>query len=195
LGGTGDEYLGGSRGPDLLLPGPGSDAVYAGGGDDRIRARGGAIDEVACGAGRDRATPDGLDFIARNRDPFYGCCERVFRTGTPAPVALGISAFNQSDALSVIVGCPADLGRRCRGRVRARIARRDTVKSFSFAAGQRGYVIVGPSGALRTGTRQSHRARPRPSRRRPRRHPHAAARPGRVGVPWRSPTGSPARSR
>lgn len=69
-GGSGDDALTGTGGPDQLYGGPGADAldgaggsdVLAGGlGDDTLRARDGAADLVSCGDGSDAAVVDQLD--------------------------------------------------------------------------------------------------------------------------------------
>jgi hypothetical protein len=108
-GGRGNDTLSGNRRENVLLGGRGADRLSGGGGydridggpgNDRIRSRDGSIDVVACGAGRDRARLDGLDF-------FTGRCERVRRDRAPGVTVLFVS-WDNAGRLLVDTGCPAD---------------------------------------------------------------------------------------
>ena len=67
------ERLPGTTRADLIIPGPGRDVVAARQGDDRIVLQyDGAVDTVACGAGRDIVNADLADRVARD-------CELVSR--------------------------------------------------------------------------------------------------------------------
>jgi hypothetical protein len=78
LGGRGADVLIGGRGRDTLNPGKGRDGVnmrdgveLAAPGRDVIRARDGAVDQISCGAGRDRA------FVDEVEDGVYDCEELI----------------------------------------------------------------------------------------------------------------------
>src|SRR5687767_15635524 len=63
----------GTASADVIVPRGGADRVLARGGNDRVAAQyDGAVDTVACGAGRDTVTADGSDRIAAD-------CEVVSR--------------------------------------------------------------------------------------------------------------------
>lgn len=59
-----DDLLVGSRGPNVLLPGPGRDDVSGRGGSDTVLARDGERDRVDAGAGRDACSLDARDRAA-----------------------------------------------------------------------------------------------------------------------------------
>ncbi len=69
---AGHDRLVGGAGADTLEGGGGRDVLDAGAGADIVRARDGAIDNVRCGAGRDRVTADRVDRIGAD-------CEVVSR--------------------------------------------------------------------------------------------------------------------
>lgn len=62
-GGTGDQQLDGDAGNDTLVDSGGLDELRGGPGDDALSARDGARDDLLCGAGRDRAVADWLDYV------------------------------------------------------------------------------------------------------------------------------------
>jgi Ca2+-binding RTX toxin-like protein len=73
VGGSGNDQLDGSAGPNTLDGGDGNDTVnglggadtlIGGGGNDVIQARDGAADAVSCGTGDDRAVVDAADQVA-----------------------------------------------------------------------------------------------------------------------------------
>ncbi len=67
------QRLVGTASADVIVPRGGADRVFAGGGADRIATQyDGAVDTVACGAGRDTVTADGSDRIGAD-------CEVVSR--------------------------------------------------------------------------------------------------------------------
>jgi Ca2+-binding RTX toxin-like protein len=66
IGGRGDDLLLGGAGNDRISGGPGADVVAGGSGRDVIRVRDGAVDQVTCGAARDRVIADPQDEVARN---------------------------------------------------------------------------------------------------------------------------------
>jgi hypothetical protein len=68
-----DDRICGRRGADRIFPGAGRDRVDAGAGPDAIVAADGYRDRISCGPGRDTATVDRKDRVARD-------CERVRRT-------------------------------------------------------------------------------------------------------------------
>lgn len=73
VGGSGDDALYGGVGRDRLVGGPGSNIYRGGPGKDSMNARNGAEDLVDCGAGRDTARVDRIDFVKG--------CEKVVRRG------------------------------------------------------------------------------------------------------------------
>jgi hypothetical protein len=109
-GGAGRDTILGGFGADVIVGGPGRDTLTAGGGDDLVRARDGAVDEVACGYGRDTAVVDEFDFTKTT-------CERIRRRGAPRAVPLHASVTDYVDSPTVTaqVGCPADSPRSCTG--------------------------------------------------------------------------------
>ena len=75
LGGRGEDLLEGSAGANELDGGPGADRILGLAGSDRIRAQDGAVDRIECGAERDRAWNDVIDFPGRLRAR-CGCSAR-----------------------------------------------------------------------------------------------------------------------
>jgi Tol biopolymer transport system component len=73
VGGSGDDALYGGVGRDRLVGGPGSNVYRGGPGKDSINSRNGVEDLVDCGAGRDTARVDRIDFVKG--------CETVKRKG------------------------------------------------------------------------------------------------------------------
>jgi Ca2+-binding RTX toxin-like protein len=73
VGGSGDDALYGGVGRDRLVGGPGSNVYRGGPGKDSLNARNGTEDFVDCGAGRDTARVDRIDFVKG--------CEEVKRKG------------------------------------------------------------------------------------------------------------------
>ncbi len=71
-GGSGDDTLLGGAGRDRINGGSGKDTISGGNGNDIISAADGFVDEITCGAGRDRVTADREDSVDRD-------CERVKR--------------------------------------------------------------------------------------------------------------------
>jgi Ca2+-binding RTX toxin-like protein len=77
IGGSGDDALYGGVGRDRLVGGPGSNIYRGGPGSDSINAANGTEDLVDCGAGRDTARVDRIDFVKG--------CEKVRRIGKARP--------------------------------------------------------------------------------------------------------------
>jgi len=73
VGGSGDDALYGGVGRDRLVGGPGSNVYRGGPGKDSINSRNGVEDLVDCGAGRDTARVDRIDFVKG--------CETIKRKG------------------------------------------------------------------------------------------------------------------
>jgi Tol biopolymer transport system component len=73
VGGSGDDALYGGVGRDRLIGGPGSNVYRGGPGKDSISSRNGVEDLVDCGAGRDTARVDRIDFVKG--------CETIKRKG------------------------------------------------------------------------------------------------------------------
>jgi RTX calcium-binding nonapeptide repeat (4 copies) len=112
-GGAGADDLVGSAGANRLTGGTGVDSLTGGGGADRLLARDRFVDRVNCGAGRDSAALDGLDW-------FRSGCERVRRSDRGGATLLEIRS-PRTDARSarLTIGCPGDAS-GCQGRVRLR---------------------------------------------------------------------------
>lgn len=77
VGALGDGFLFGNGGNDDLSDPGGADTLDAGAGADAVNSVDGAIDHVACGAGKDTATADANDVVAADCEP----------TGTTDPPA------------------------------------------------------------------------------------------------------------
>jgi len=89
LGRAGDDVLKGGRDQNVVNPGQGRDEISSGGGPDRITANDGQVDEIHCGAGRDRAIVDRID----HRDS----CERVsYRISAYPAVAPPTGGVNET---------------------------------------------------------------------------------------------------
>lgn len=94
LGGTGADVIVGSdlsnalygeAGNDTITGGAGPDLLDGDAGDDVIEARDGAVDDVRCGPGNDRAVVDVGDAVAPD-------CETVERPTAPAPAPAPVVA-------------------------------------------------------------------------------------------------------
>jgi Ca2+-binding RTX toxin-like protein len=69
VGAMGGGFLFGNGGNDDLSDPGGADTLNAGAGDDAVDSVDGAIDTVACGAGKDTATADANDLVAADCEP------------------------------------------------------------------------------------------------------------------------------
>jgi hypothetical protein len=77
--GPGSDQLSGGGGADVVYGGEGADVLDGVAGDDELHAQDGLADQLACGAGRDRAIVD-------PSDPFDVSCETFEpRLGPPEP--------------------------------------------------------------------------------------------------------------
>jgi hypothetical protein len=109
-----DDTLIGGSGNDLLEGGVGEDAMLGGSGNDRIQSRDSFTDAISCGKGRDRLIADGLDY-------FGDRCERVSRSDRAGATVIDLlSSRAGGGTATVLVGCPRDAPRTCRGSVRIR---------------------------------------------------------------------------
>jgi hypothetical protein len=145
-GGPGDDTLTGSNGRNRINGGGGRDGFSAGRGDDLILGADGSLDEVACGAGFDRARLDGLDFVD-------ALCERTDRPRAAAAVPLRTTRFSSGlrAQLSVNVGCPGDGPPICSGRVMVfALGRQLTDKPFRIRAGRARFFPFSVPGGTRT---------------------------------------------
>lgn len=88
---AGNDWIRGLGGDDIIVGGPGRDILSGGPGNDLILARDGQRDRVYCGAGRDRAVVDALDWVHKD-------CEIVERPSTddpPLPPPSGVSVVQE----------------------------------------------------------------------------------------------------
>lgn len=120
-GGGGDDILFGSDGANTLAGGTGLDTLFGLDGPDLLDTVDRDADVLRCGAGVDRARMDVHDF---SRSRGQQRCERT-RRSTPA-VATEVGGFDGPSSrgvgdrrsAAVLVGCPGDAPRVCRGTVR-----------------------------------------------------------------------------
>lgn len=120
-GGAGDDLLVGSDGANTLDGGRGADTLVALGGPDLLKTSDRSPDELRCGDGVDRTRMDGRDFF---RSVGSERCERPRRSmpgvaaeigGLQGPAYQGVVGGPRR--ASILVACPGDAPRRCRGRV------------------------------------------------------------------------------
>jgi hemolysin type calcium-binding protein len=184
-GGPGEDGLTGGAGASLLIGGPGSDGIDDGSGPDTIRVRDRSSDDVVCTGRGDLVLADRRDFVTEGiggggrfrRGRFeLGC--RLQRRGLATALPGGFESIGEDEETqtppthwAVLVACPADTGRKCRGtarialdgRARARrrfsIARDEVEEVYRFPVSR-----VRPGGSILT-VRVSSRDRSRARRR------------------------------
>jgi hypothetical protein len=140
-GGSGSDEVWGGLGDDVIEPGPDVDLVVGSGGDDRIVATDGVIDYIQCDKGSDRLILDRWDFG-------WVRCGPIRRRGLPNAVPLSVvfDDLSGDDDIDLVVGCPADMPRPCKGKVTLSIrgGRRLFGGRFRVPRGQ----VGGPSAYL-----------------------------------------------
>lgn len=118
-GGSGNDRLTGTPGPNLLDGGRGLDTLRGAAGDDVLTTSDKSADDADCGPGDDRAVLDNEDFFRRDG---VRACEHTRRPRPGAAIELGGASSlrtrdpqTDQDGASFEIACPGDGPNVCRG--------------------------------------------------------------------------------
>jgi hypothetical protein len=146
IGGPGADTLDGRDGDDLLEGGAGADRFEGGDGDDTLRSRDDTADTLTCGAGKDSVDADDVDTLAAD-------CELPPAPAGAAPPGATLDRVPKSVRLTrrgylrIRISCPATAVEGCTGSIKVQVLgrsrgatvsarRRGDGEKFSLKAGE-----------------------------------------------------------